>query len=127
MPAILIIDDDQQVRWVLRQMLEREGYVVFEAANGREGIRQHQHTPVDLVITDILMPEQEGLETIQALQRLPPVPRIIAISGGTPRIGMDFLPQAAMLGAQRTLQKPVRRQELLEAVQALLAELEKTS
>lgn len=82
MTRILVIDDEPQVRAMLRQMLEREGYEVVEAEEGEEGMRRYREQPVDLVITDILMPQKEGIETIRALRRTNPGVKIIAISGG---------------------------------------------
>jgi len=120
MARILIIDDDAQLRATLREVLEREGYEVVEAPNGREGLERYQEAPTEVMITDILMPEQEGLETIMILRRVDPQAKIIAISGGGQTGRMDFLHLAAMLGAQRTLRKPFRPQELLEAVRDLM-------
>jgi len=120
MARILIIDDDAQLRATLREVLEREGYEVVEAPNGREGLERYQEAPTEVMITDILMPEQEGLETIMILRRVDPQAKIIAISGGGQTGRMDFLHLAAMLGVQRTLRKPFRPQELLEAVRDLM-------
>ncbi len=120
MTRILLIDDDAQARDMLRQMLERAGYDVVEAHNGRVGLQHYQASAIDLIITDILMPEQDGLETIQELRRLAPEAKIIAISGGGQTGLLDLLPVAEKLGAQCTLRKPLRRQELLEAVRQLL-------
>ena len=88
MALILIIDDDDQIRRVLRKTLERDGYDVADAPNGKEGIRLYRENPADLVITDIIMPEKEGIETIRELRRDFPEVKIIAISGGG-RIGPD--------------------------------------
>ncbi len=118
---LLLIDDDDTTRDVLRKMLERAGHVVTEARHGREGLRLYQATPVDLVITDIWMPEQEGLETITALRQLNPAVKILAISGGSRLTSLDSLPIAKELGAQGILPKPIRQQTLVETVQALLA------
>lgn len=120
MARILVIDDDAPTRHLLRQMLERAGYDVIDACNGREGLQRYQEIPADLVITDILMPEQEGLETIGELRRLSPEVQILAISGGGCRVTQDFLPLAEKLGAQRVLRKPISRQELLATVCALV-------
>lgn len=120
MARILIIDDDAQLRATLREVLEREGYGVVEAYNGREGLKRYQTAPTEVIIIDILMPEQEGLETIMLLRRVDPQVKIIAMSGGGQRGRMDFLHLAAMLGAQRTLHKPFRLQELIEAVRDLM-------
>ena len=82
MSRILIIEDDEHVRGMLRKMLERIGYDVFDAPDGKEGLDFYRNTPVDLVITDILMPEKEGIQTIMELRREFPDVKIIAISGG---------------------------------------------
>jgi CheY-like chemotaxis protein len=120
MTRVLLIDDDAEVRTVLRTMLEHAGYEVIEAVNGREGLARYQATPIDVILLDLLMPEQEGLETISALQRLDPTVKIIAMSGGGQTGRMDFLELAAELGAQRTLRKPFSQQALLDAVRELL-------
>src|SRR5215510_12605005 len=119
MTRILLIDDDALARDMLRQMLERAGYEVVDAASGREGLQHYQATVINLIITDILMPEQDGLETIQQLRRLAPEAKIIAISGGGQN-RFDLLPVAAKLGAQRILRNPLRRQDLLDAVRQLV-------
>jgi len=122
MVCILVIDDDQQLRLLFRQLLERAGYEVVEASDGCEGVQCFQARPMDLVITDLLMPKQNGFETIRMLQTLAPSLKIIAVSGGGTQGSSDVLHVAAALGAHRTLQKPVRLQDLLGAVQQLLAE-----
>ena len=120
MALILIIDDDDLFRAMLRQMLEREGYEVVDAPDGKEGIRLYRMKPTDLIITDIIMPEREGLETIVELRRDFPEVTIIAMSGGG-RVGPEnYLKIAKGMGAQFTFEKPFQRAELLEAVQELL-------
>ncbi len=119
MARILIIDDDAKLRITLRELLEEQGYEVIEASDGREGLHHYLAAPVDLVITDLLMPEHEGVETISALQRVNPQVKIIAITGGGQTGRMDFLAVAVALGAQRTFRKPFRQQALLEAVHDL--------
>lgn len=119
MKRILVIDDDSQTRQMLRQALERAGYSVVEARDGAEGLQYYQENPADLVITDILMPEKEGLETIRELREKFPSVKIIAISGGGRTGKLDFLPVAKKLGALRTLYKPFPLQELLDAVRDL--------
>jgi CheY-like chemotaxis protein len=118
---ILVIDDEPQVRAMLRQMLERGGYEVLEAEEGRAGIKLYQEQAPDLIITDILMPGKEGIETILALRKAHPSVKIIAISGGGRMGKLDVLPIAKSFGAARTLAKPFEREELLEAVQSVLA------
>jgi len=121
MPSILVIDDDDQVRDMLRQMLERAGYQVLDARDGSEGLRLFKAHGADVVITDIVMPEKEGIETIRDLMREDADVKIIAMSGGG-RIGPDaYLEVAQQIGAQRTLVKPVERSEILRCVAELLA------
>jgi CheY-like chemotaxis protein len=121
MSRVLVIDDDDQMLDVLSQILARAGYEVVKAVNGREGLASVRANPVDLVVTDLLMPEMEGIETIMELRREFPGTRIIAISGGAKRGIHDFLPLAKRLGAERVLAKPFERQDLLDAVEGVLA------
>ncbi len=121
MARILIIDDEDELRSMLRQMLEPAGHQVTEAVNGAEGIQLDEQDTHDLIITDIIMPEKEGVETIIALRRADPDLPIIAISGGGRLEATDFLTMAKKLGARRTLSKPFRRDQLLEAVGDCLA------
>jgi len=118
---ILIIDDDEQMRILLRQVMEWAGYEVIEAADGRAGMLKQRKEHADLVITDLIMPEQEGLETITGLKKEYPELKIIAISGGG-RIGPDaYLPAAQELGADRVFSKPFDVRELANTVKELLA------
>lgn len=120
MERILIIDDDDQYRSMLKEMLGRSGYEIVEASDGREGVQLYKENPTDLVITDLIMPEKEGIETIQELKKDFPDVKIIAISGGG-RVGPEgYLHLAKMLGAQRTLAKPIEREGLLRTVSELL-------
>jgi DNA-binding response OmpR family regulator len=118
---ILVIDDDPVVRGMLVEMLRREGYDVDEAEDGRAGMRQFRKQPAALVITDVVMPEQEGLETLMQLRHASPTVLVIAISGGG-RVGPEsYLNSARTLGANAILAKPFGREELLEAVNRVLA------
>ncbi len=121
MARILIIDDEDELRSLLRQMLEHAGHEVSEAVNGAAGIEIYERDAPDLIITDIIMPEQEGVETIIALRRADPALPIIAISGGGRLDATDFLTMAKKLGARRTLTKPFRRDQRLDAVNECLA------
>ena len=121
MARILIIDDEPNVRSMLRRMLHQAGHQVSEAGNGAEGIDLYERDLPDLIITDILMPEKEGIETIIALHRADPDLPIIAISGGGHSGGMDFLCVAEKLGARHTLSKPFRGDQLLGAVSESLS------
>ena len=118
--SILVIDDDETIREILRAILEREGYRVLEAPDGGEGLKQFTETPTDLVITDLIMPGKEGIETIRDLRRKFPGVKIIAVSGGG-RIGPDsYLKMAKGVGALRTLSKPFDVTVLLKAVEEVI-------
>jgi DNA-binding response OmpR family regulator len=120
MPRILVIDDDTQIREMLTQFLEKAGYEILAAPNGLAALKLQQAQPADLIITDLIMPEKEGLETIREFRRNFPMVRIIAISGGG-MIGPDeYLSIAKKLGAYKTFSKPLELRELLEAVRELL-------
>lgn len=120
MNRILVIDDDPNVRQMICHMLEREGYEVDTAANGREGVEKFRANTPLLVITDIIMPEQEGIETIRQLRAQDPDCRIVAISGGG-RIGpSDYLSMAKLLGATEAISKPFEKAQLLVAVRNAL-------
>ena len=122
MASVLIVDDEGAIRLLIRSTLERAGYHVHEAADGKAGLTYYRQSPADLVIMDILMPDQDGLESILTLRREFPNAKILAITGGSDMIGiLNFLDVARMLGARRTLQKPFEMQQLLDAVQAEIA------
>lgn len=120
--SILVIDDEQLIRLQIRSALELEGFTVHEAANGIEGLARIAEATPDVVITDILMPDKEGIETILELRRTYPKIRIIAISGGGRTGNKDFLRTAKHLGADRTLAKPFGLAELLRLVREVLTE-----
>lgn len=122
MGRILVVEDDKAVRELLRKILERAGHEVTVARNGQEAIQKTRETPPELIITNILMPEKEGLETIQELHRDAPDIKIIAVSGGGQIGPADYLDIARRFGADRTFSKPFDRKELLAAVADLLAE-----
>lgn len=118
---ILVIDDDDLVRESIKLGLELADYQVAQANDGAVGLKIAVQGAFDLVITDILMPNKEGIETIQELRRKKPALKIIAISGGDRR-GGSFLDMAEKLGADKTLRKPFRPRELLDCIQDLLAQ-----
>ena len=120
MARILIIDDEVQIRAMLCQMLRRSGYEVSDAPDGKVGMDLHRKEPADLIITDIIMPNKEGIETIRELRQEFPETKIIAMSGGGGIGAEEYLQMAGKLGAMRTLAKPIHREELLEAVRELL-------
>ena len=123
MKRILIIDDNTIVLETYRMMLEREGYEVVVATDGKKGISTFKEKSPHLVITDIFMPEKEGLETIRELKENFPNVKIIAISGCVTieSEGEDCLKMAKKFGAMCTLAKPIDMEELLEAVQKCLS------
>jgi DNA-binding NarL/FixJ family response regulator len=94
---------------------------VREAANGRDGVKLHRSDPADMVITDLFMPEQDGIETIQQIREFAPETPILAMSGGGSRGQTDSLADAALFGAHGVLQKPFSPEDLEKAVGALLA------
>lgn len=121
MKRILLIDDDGEVRHLLRVALERSGYEVLEADNGKAGVDLFRRTPVDLVVSDIFMPEKEGIETIRELRREFPELKILAVSGGVPGLDPEhYLNMARKLGADAGLEKPFNQSQFLESVGELL-------
>jgi CheY-like chemotaxis protein len=121
MAHILLIDDDDIFRDVLASALGASGHVVRQAANGNEGLRLYREQPADLVITDIVMPEKEGLDTIRDLRRDFPAARIIAMSGGLAHDPKLYLHMAGKFGAHAVLAKPFHLSDLAHAVEAALA------
>ncbi|HVN87410.1 MAG TPA: response regulator [Candidatus Binatia bacterium] len=120
MAHILLIDDDEAVRSMLRRTLERTGHTVTEAAEGRAGLRALDAAAIDLVITDILMPDMDGIETITALHRSRPQLKVIAMSGGGRLKPEGYLQVATVLGANRVLRKPFDPGELIAAIEESL-------
>lgn len=113
---ILIIDDDERIRDLFRMWLEREGFEVFAAENGMEGMKVQLATPMDLIVCDLIMPVQEGIETITQIKNQFPEVGIIAISGGG-KIGPDsYLSVAEHLGAWRVFTKPVDMRLMIETI-----------
>jgi two-component system, chemotaxis family, chemotaxis protein CheY len=121
MARILVIDDDHAVRLTIKMFLERMGHEVICASDGEEGLRAFVSESPQLIITDIIMPNMEGIETIMQIRQRDAAIPIIAMSGGG-RIGnTDFLKMAAGIGANEVLAKPFERQTLTAAVASLLA------
>jgi DNA-binding NtrC family response regulator len=114
MATILIIDDEELIRVLLRSALEAAGYEVTEAANGRQGLEQYLRAPADVVITDIVMPELNGLDMLLELTREFLHAKVIAISGAGEE--KNVLDVAKLLGARQTFQKPFSMPDLLGAV-----------
>ncbi len=122
MKRILVIDDEQLVRTMLRMTLEEAGYAVAEAADGDEGIRLYNEKGADVIITDLVMPEKEGIETILELKKKHPDVKIIAISGGGRVKPENYLTVAKSMGVRHAFAKPVEKEVLLRAVAELCGE-----
>ena len=121
MASILIIDDEEIFREMLRQILETAGHTVVTAEDGIKGMALYRQRPADLLITDIMMPEKDGMEVINELKRDYPKAKIIAISGSDKEERREFFFDVSrILGAKRTFQKPVDIPELLAAIEELL-------
>jgi CheY-like chemotaxis protein len=120
MARILLIEDDENVRTVLYLTLVHYGHTVVEASNGREGLDLFRQGSVDLVITDIVMPEKEGFEVLMKIRRKNPALKIIAISGGGLHNAAHYLHTAKLLGAAKVLAKPFSNEALMAAVNELL-------
>ena len=120
MPRLLLIDDDALLREMLAAALVQAGHTVVQAEDGRQGVNFFRAEPADLVITDLVMPDREGIETIIALHGKWPALPIVAMSGGDTRSSV-YLALAAKLGACRTLAKPFATDVLLRAIDELLA------
>lgn len=119
MAKILVIDDQEPIRSLLRAVLEGAGHEVLEASNGRPGLELYRERSADLIITDVVMPEMNGLELLLELTRTFLNVKVIAISGGLESEGT--LHVAKLLGARQTFQKPLDMEEILSAVRYDLA------
>ncbi len=120
MPHILIVDDDSDLREVLERFLSIKGHQVYSVGNGRGAIDVLDRQSIDLVITDILMPDMDGYELISALRQRPDSPRIIAMSGGSGRLDRDYLLRMARtMKVDRLLEKPLK----LATVDAAISEV----
>ncbi len=121
MPRILILEDNEAVREMMAEVLTRTGYRVDQAADGKHALRLISENPVDLVITDIVMPDQDGLETITQLRKTHPTLPVIAMSGDAPRNTTLYLSLAEKLGVVRTLTKPFDPVTLMALVKEVLS------
>ena len=121
MATILVIDDDKRVRLMIRRILASAGHLVLEAEDGQKGLARFAAENPDLVISDIVMPDHEGISTIRQLRRAGATVPILAISGGGSSVaGVEYLRMATNLGANASLGKPFGADELIAAVAALL-------
>ncbi len=121
MARVLVVDDEELIRLTLTQALEQDGHSVTEASDGDECLAKMREDPADVVVTDILMPNKEGLETIAELRRLYSSVKIIAISGGGRIHNTSFLEIAKVVGADAALKKPFENRTLCDVVRANIA------
>ena len=117
---ILVMDDDEAIRGLLRHFLEAGGFDVEEASGGKEGLRKHTARPYDLIVADLFMPEGDGLEFLTRLRPKESGLPIIAISGGSVHLHLEGLDLARLLGASRTIAKPFQPDEVVAAARSLL-------
>jgi len=117
---LLVVDDEEPIRALFGEFLTHHGHTVRFASNGRNALEIFKNENFDVVITDLLMPEMEGIETIREMRRLKPTAKIIAISGGGTGKAANYLLMAKKLGANRTFDKPVPLHELQKVIETLL-------
>lgn len=120
MARIMVVDDNTSMREAVCEMLQHAGYETVSVENGRFAAQIHRSEPVDLIITDLFMPDTDGLELIYQFRHEFPNVKIIAVSGGGSRGLVELLSVAKKMGAQRALMKPFAWEELLAAVQEML-------
>lgn len=120
MKNILIIDDDKSLRLIIKEKIKKSNYKIFEASNGKEGIEIYHKNDIDLIITDLIMPEKEGIETIIELKKENKDVKIIAISGGGYFNPEDYLEAAEGLGAIKTFIKPIDFEKFTKFINELL-------
>jgi DNA-binding response OmpR family regulator len=116
---ILVVDDNEDLCNTIQALLQADGYEVAVARDGDAALAQHQTHPADVVVTDLFMPDKDGIETILELRKISPATKIVAMSGWTSTQGSDYLQVAREIGAAATLQKPFDPQELSRVVRAL--------
>ena len=126
MSRILIIDDELSLRQALRVILERAGHTVFDAPDGREGMALWHREPIDVVVTDIYMPDKDGIQVLMEMRKRATKPKIIAMSGGGQKGLLDWRANALALGADRVLVKPFDQRTLLLTIQEVLGGLPDT-
>ncbi len=121
MAKVLLVEDDELVRYALSELLEEAGHRVLARENGVKIIEFIECNPVDIVITDIVMPEVDGIEVLTMMRQTFPELPVVALSGGGRISGADYLQMADVIGAKRTIAKPVKPEVLLDTVAALCA------
>ncbi len=126
MSRVLIIDDELSLRQVMRVILERAGHTVLDAPDGSAGMALWHREPTDVVVTDLFMPEKDGLQVLMEMKKVATKPKIIAMSGGGQKGLLDWRANALALGADRVLVKPFDGQTLLLTIQEVLGRLPDT-
>ena len=116
---VLVVDDNEDLRSTVQALLQADGFDVVVAADGEAALALHRKSPADVVITDLFMPDKDGIETIIELRKLYPAVKIVAMSGWTSTQGSDYLQVAREIGAAVTLQKPFDPAELSRVVRQL--------
>src|ERR1700704_109258 len=116
---ILVVDDNEDLRSTIKALLQADGFDVSVAADGEAALASHRARPADVVVTDLFMPDKDGIETIIELKKLYPTVKIVAMSGWTSTQGSDYLQVAREIGAEVTLQKPFDPAELSRVVRDL--------
>lgn len=120
MAFILLVDDEPQLLTVYGDFLRKEGHTVLTAPNGKVGMQLIAENDFDIIVTDLIMPERDGLEMLMSQKKAQKRPKVIAITGGSPAVDQDnLLTMAKMLGADLVLPKPIRLQRLSESVRQL--------
>ena len=122
MPGILIVEDDKELREMLKISLIRHKYTVLEAANGKDAITHFKPSITDLVVTDLIMPDEDGLKVIMKLREIKPSLKIIAISGGGKAGPGSYLNLAKALGANAIFSKPFSINDLISKIEELLSD-----
>lgn len=123
MAKILVVDDEDNIRFVIKEILEQDHHEVTEARTGSEALKIFEQKPAELVITDLVMPDKNGIDLILELKNRYPNVRILAISGGGGLNGrFDYIPIAELIGARSVMRKPFNIVELRETVKGILAE-----
>ena len=120
MASILLVEDDVQLRSMLKIVLDRAGHEVQEAGNGKEALELYTKSPADLIVTDLVMPDKEGLETIMEFRRSYPDVKIIAMSGGGRTGAQNYLDLAKKFGADYIVTKPFSNKEILDGIQIVV-------
>ena len=120
MARIIVIDDQEPIRRIVRRALENDGHTVLDASDGEAGMALLEREPADVVITDIFMPGMDGIQTLREIRKRFPATKVIAISGGDSSGLLDLRHDAELLGAMKSLQKPFNARDIVELVRSVL-------